>query len=154
MSATTDAKIQQLQASIDAAKAAYDQELYYNTTGHSYANNSQWVKPYNNQATTQADFMQWLSNSDASLAVKKKAYEDAVAALDNYVKTLDAAAKADALKANPNLLVEIEKAKGEAELTKGKQLFAQATTKYLIWGAVALVIIVVVIVIYKKKFAK
>ena len=64
------------------------------------------------------------------------------------------AAIADAVASNPNLLTQIEQAKGEAELNKGKQLFAQATTKYLIWGTVALLIVVVAVVIYKKKFAK
>lgn len=46
----------------------------------------------------------------------------------------------------------------QAELTKAqsdanKQLFAQKTTKYLIWGAVAILVIAIGVWIYRKKYA-
>lgn len=154
MSAETTAKIKELQDAKDAAYKAYSEELTWNTMGKANANNSNWTKPYNNQLTTQTDFMAWLSNSDASLAIKKTNWQNAVTNLESYLKQLDQTTLNAAIATNPNLLTDIEKAKGEAELNKGKQLFAQATTKYLIWGVVALVIVVVAIVIYKKKFAK
>jgi hypothetical protein len=154
MSAETDAKIKEYTDAKDAAYKAYSEELTWNTMGHANAKNSNWTKPYNNQVTTQADFMAWLSASDASLAIKKTNWQNAVTNLESYLKQLDQSTINAAVASNPNLLTDLAKAKEESELNKGKQLFAQATTKYLIWGAIALVVIVIGVIIYKKKFAK
>lgn len=153
MSAETDAKIKEYTDAKDAAYKAYSEELTWNTMGHANKNNSNWTKPYNNQLTTQADFLGWLSNSDASLAIKKTNWQNAVTNLESYLKQLDQTTLNTVIAANPRLLVDIEKAKAEGEASKEKSMFAQKTTIYLIVGAIVLTVVVVAIIIYKKKFA-
>jgi hypothetical protein len=85
-----------------------------------------------------------VSTLTASIPSLQKIYDDAIKA--------ETAANAAAFNiANPNAAVQIEQAK-IAGATKA--FIAQSTTKYLIWGAIALVVVVIGIIIYKKKFAK
>lgn len=152
---TTETQIKALQDAITKAKEAYDIELAQNTQGHQNANIGLWKYPYPPYSQVgQQDFLNWLAASDASLKIKKANWENAINALDSFMKTLSVTTLNAAIATNPTLLVDIEKAKGQAEINKGKELFAQATTKYLIWGVIALVIIVAAIIVYKKKFAK
>jgi hypothetical protein len=78
--------------------------------------------------------------------------------IPNLQKLYDAAVKAEESAntaafniANPTAAVDVAKAKIEGAT---KAFIAQSTTKYLIWGAIALVVVVIGIIIYKKKFAK
>lgn len=155
MSAATDAKIAELQKAIEDAKKAMDIEKYQQTVGQQNLSAGKWNYGYAPYAYVgETEFKNWLAASANSLKIKESNYASAVSSLESYMKTLSAATLNEAVKTNPNLLIEIEKAKGEVELNKGKELFAQATTKYLIWGAIILVVIVVVIIVIKKKFGK
>lgn len=70
---------------------------------------------------------------------------------DNAVKDQQNANATQVYLANPSAAVDLQKAALDANT---KTILAQSTTKYLIVGAIVLVVLVLGIVIYKKKFAK
>lgn len=75
----------------------------------------------------------------------EKAEKEAYA---NYKQQLDLLGDSEAIQKNPELV----NLSIQALQNQGKALM-QGTTKYLIWGAVAIVLIIGAIIIYKRKYA-
>lgn len=97
----------------------------------------------------------WKVASDASLKAKKQSLDSAAANLENYKNAINLQSTVElnaAFAKNPMLAADLAKIEAQKQLDE-KKLFAQKTTKYLIFGTIALVVIVVAVIIYKKKFA-
>ena len=91
---------------------------------------------------------------DAALATlndKRAAYEAALKAYQDAQNSILSQQEKDAIAAEAKAKAEtsVIAAQSEAE----KKLFAQKTTKYLIFGAIALIVIAVGVYVYKKKYA-
>lgn len=127
-------------------KAIYDIEYQQNTQGQANLATGIWKYPWNNQAVSQQVFMEWLEGSNASLKNKKSAMDNAFDAWRNAKNAADDKAEQDFKKDNPDKFFDLEKVKLAGALT-------QKTTKYLIWGTVAIVLIIGAIIIYKRKYA-
>lgn len=154
--------LEDLKADYDLKKGWYDEELKVNaesktavakltnTAGTSGLGTvkASWSGIYNNLAWWE----QQLANSNTALANKKAAMDAAKAEYDAAKKAADAERQAtmNLQASNPQLWAQMQLAKAEAAISSAK---TQGTTKYLIWGAVALVIIGIVVIIIRKKVA-
>lgn len=159
-----------LAAKLTAAQNAYNEELYQNNTGKSYAQSGTWIFPFNNQQTDQASFMNWLSASNASLATKLSIMNSAQANYDALIAEIarteaeEAAAKELAFKqSNPEVYQNIQQAKitaaAEVEKTKAEvavkeklmsedQLFAQKRAKTIMWVGIGTFVIIAGTILY------
>lgn len=72
---------------------------------------------------------------------------------DNALSAEQKAAANAAYLANPRAAVDIKLAQLKAEGELAAKKLMQGTTKYLIWGSVAMVVIIAAILIYKRKFS-
>ena len=149
---------QALLNNIAPLNSAYLEELSQNNLGRSRWNSGDYRLPFGVQMpVTVQDFADWLNQSDASLAIKKSLLDVAKKAYNDFnasVTAQDAAAAAAAQNAfnlaNPAAVVAIETAKASA--ANNSKTLMQGTTKYLIIGAIALVLVAVGIYFLRKKF--
>lgn len=148
------AALEDLQKAYFAKKEIYDIEFGQNSAGrvNAYAG-APYILPYNGLETDRTTFENWLKASDESLRLKKAAMDSAKVAYDTEVTRLAATAEADFKAKNPDKFFDLEKVKAEIAANQDTKVLAQKTTKYLIWGAVAIVVIIAGILIYKRKFS-
>lgn len=92
-----------------------------------------------------------LQSAENMLNDAKAAYNSALKAYQDAQNTILSQQEKDAIatQANAQAQTSVIAAQSEAE----KKLFAQKTTKYLIFGAIALIVIAVGVYVYKKKYA-
>lgn len=92
-----------------------------------------------------------LQSAENMLNDAKAAYNSALKAYQDAQNNILSQQEKDAIatQANAQAQTSVIAAQSEAE----KKLFAQKTTKYLIFGAIALIVIAVGVYVYKKKYA-
>ena len=92
-----------------------------------------------------------LQSAENMLNDAKAAYNSALKAYQDAQNSILSQQEKDAIatQANAQAQTSVIAAQSEAE----KKLFAQKTTKYLIFGAIALIVIAVGVYVYKKKYA-
>lgn len=174
--ARTQQQIDQLNALLKAysdAKKASDYEVDMNQKGHANqqrgATNGVFIFPYSGTQTDEGSFYNWLAASNAAAASSANATAQALADYNNYVGFLDNQDKAELVAAqqkfaadNPDVYQALQttaiNAASNTAIAKSAQdtqaaVSSQATTQYLIFGAVALTIIVLGVIIFRKQLA-
>lgn len=148
-----------LTAAYNKALEDYNAEVAMNKKGHEYElwskNTGQWIFPYSGVETDQGSFYNWLAISDASATNATNAFYTAKTLLTNYTKQLT-----DKYITNNTALQTTvqsaavqaaEQAKADIEKNLADKSFIQGTTKYFIYGTIALVLIIGTIIVIRAR---
>lgn len=150
------------------AQETYAYEADMNSRGHSEQvlgenRGGVFYFPFSAAQTDRSSFYTWLSQSDTALAnaivaknSAEKSYADFVNQLNQKYITNNPVIQqteiTSAASSASNTAASIAANAANIELQKIKSASVQGTTKYLIYGGIALVLIIVGIVIFRKKY--
>jgi len=136
--------LQALWNDLQSKKQKYEEELSYNTQGHTFQQQGNWQFPYKPYSRVdERSFLEWLALSDAALPNKKNVYLAAKADYENEVIRLEKKYEQTLYAQNPTLAATMQeniiKGKNEELAVKleaeNKANYASSTAKYWLWGS-------------------